>query len=156
MKLNLGAGNRTLPGYLSVDIAPPADVIVDLSKYPWPWPDSSISEVFAHEVLEHLPSKRDSMNELWRILVPGGLADIWVPTIRGVGACCDPTHLTFWSAGDFEYYQKGNWARERFRSSEYYGVKADFEIVGTPEQSMYSNSFGEPVWHVRVVMRAIK
>ena len=154
LKLNLGASDRAFPGFLSVDIVPPADVIADLSQA-WPWPDSTVDEILAFDVFEHISSKRHSMNELWRVLRPGGKATIEVPTIRGAGACCDPTHVSFWSAGDFEYYEKGNFARERFRASAYYGVKADFRIVSmTP--SVYPNRFGEEVWKVKAVLEALK
>lgn len=155
MRLNLGCCDRHLEGYLNVDIVPPADQIANLAEYPWPWADSTVDEVYAHDVFEHLPDKRATMNELWRILRNGGRADIWVPTIRGVGACCDPTHITYWSAGDFEYYEAGNFARERFRRSEYYGIKADFRIV-SHEQIVYKNKFDEDVWKVRMILEAIK
>lgn len=153
MKLNLGACDRPFPGYLSVDIVPPADVVADLSK-PWPWADSTIEAVKAFDIFEHLPDKRHTMNELWRILRPGARAEIEVPTIRGVGAVCDPTHCSYWSGGDFEYYEKGNYARERFRN--YYGIKSDFCIVGKPSQKSYKNKFGEEVWKFSIVLQAIK
>lgn len=153
VKLNLGACDRALEGYLSVDIAPPADQIADL-RQAWPWPDSSVDAVFAHDIFEHLPDKRQTMNELWRVLKPGARADVCVPTIRGVGAVCDPTHVSYWSAGDFEYYETGNFARERFRHS--YGIAADFRIIGQPEQTVYQNRFGEEVWKVRVILEAVK
>lgn len=154
MKLNLGSSDRHFPGFLSVDIAPPADWVCDLTKI-WPWPDSSVDEVVAFDIFEHMPDKRHSMNELWRVLKPGGRATIEVPTIRGVGAVCDPTHCSYWSAGDFEYYEKGNYARERFRGSAYYGINADFRIVSAV-QSDYDNKFGEKVWKVKVVLEAVK
>lgn len=156
LRLNLGANDRTLPGFLSVDICPPADQLVNLAEYPWPWGDSTVEEVFAHDVFEHLPNKRETMNELWRILRPGGRADVCVPTIRGVGAVCDPTHVSYWSCGDFEYYEHGNYARERFRNSSYYGVRADFRIIGEPFQEMYRNKFNEEVWKVRITLEAVK
>jgi len=154
MRLNLGSCDRVISGFVAVDICEPADVIADLSQ-PWPWPDSSVEEVLAFDVFEHLQDKRQTMNELWRVLRSGGRATIEVPTIRGVGAVCDPTHVSFWSAGDFEYYEKGNYARERFRGSSYYGVKADFRIVSL-DQSSYKNKFGEDVWKVKVVLEALK
>lgn len=153
MRLNLGACDRTIPGYLSVDICPPADVVADLAD-PWPWADSSVDAVKAFDIIEHLPDKRHTMNELWRVLKSGGQAEIEVPTIRGVGAVCDPTHCSYWSAGDFEYYEKGNNARERFR--KYYGIKADFRIIGKPSQRCYKNRFGEEVWKVNITLEAIK
>lgn len=154
LRLNLGACDRIFPGFSSVDIVPPADELADL-RQAWPWSDSSIEEVLAFDVFEHLPDKRHTMNELWRVLKPGGRATIEVPTLRGVGACCDPTHESFWSAGDFEYYEKGNFARERFRGSSYYGVKADFKILSM-SPSMYQNKFGEEVWKVKAVIEAMK
>lgn len=154
MRLNLGANDRRVDGFVSVDVCQPADEIADLTK-PWPWPDSSVEEVLAFDVFEHLPDKRQTMNELWRVLRPGGVARIEVPTVRGVGAVCDLTHVSYWSCGDFEYYEKGNYARERFRGSPYYGVNADFRIVHV-EQSMYPNKFGEEVWKAKVVLEALK
>ena len=154
MKLNLGACDRREDGFLSVDIVPPADVIADLTKA-WPWPDSSVAEVIAHDVFEHLPDKRHTMNELWRVLAPGAIATVTVPTLPGVGVCCDPTHVSLWSAGDFEYYEKGNYARERFRNSEYYAVKADFRIVDA-KPSHYVNRFGETVTKWRFVLECLK
>ena len=152
MKLNLGARDRKVAGFQSVDIAPPADIIADLSQ-PWPWPDSSIDVVLAQDIFEHLPDKIHTMNELWRVMKPGARAHIEVPTVRGVGAVCDPTHCSYWSAGDFEYYEKGNFARERFRNS--YPIKADFKILHH-EQSVYQNKFKEKVWKAKVVLEAIK
>lgn len=154
LKLNLGAADRHIDGYQSVDLVPPADIIADLTQA-WPWPDSSIEEVLAYDVIEHLPNKRQTMNEIWRVLVPGGIARIEVPTTRGAGAHCDPTHVSYWTAGDFEYYERGNFARERFRNSPYYAIKADFQIVSI-FQSSYANAFGETVWKASVVLKAVK
>ena len=154
MRLNLGSNDRAFPGFRSVDIVPPADEIADLTQR-WPWPDSSVEEILAFDAFEHLPNKRHTMNELWRVLQPGGIATVEVPTLPGVGACCDPTHTSTWSAGDFEYYEKGNYARERFRGSEYYGIKADFRIVSM-EPSSYQNRFGETVTKVKAVLEAMK
>lgn len=53
LRLNLGCANRIIPGFVGVDIAPPADVIADLSA-PWQWKDSSVDEVLALDVCEHI------------------------------------------------------------------------------------------------------
>ena len=155
VKLNLGCADRAIEGFLSVDIVPPADVIVDLRDFMWPWDNSSVECVVAHDIFEHLPDKRHTMNELWRVLKPGGRADICVPTAPGVGAWQDQTHASVWTAGDFEYYEKGNYARERFRGSEYYGVRADFRIVKW-HWANYENKFGEEVKKFRILLECIK
>ena len=55
MRLNLGCSDRRIDGFTGVDIAPGPEVdqIVDLEG-PWPWPDSSVLEVRAHDVAEHI------------------------------------------------------------------------------------------------------
>jgi len=152
MKLNLGACDRRFEGFLSVDIVPPADIVADLSK-PWPWPDSSIDEVKAYDIFEHLPDKRHTMNELWRVLKPGAAAEIEMPTAaKGAGAFCDPTHVSYWTASDFEYYEKGNFARERFRG--YYGINADFRIK-LISHTKYRTRYDD-IWKMRVILEAVK
>ncbi len=155
MKLNLGACDRRFSGFLSVDIVPPADVIADLTKA-WPWPTSSVDEVLAYDVFEHLPSKRHTMNELWRILKPGARATIQIPhATDGDGGHCDPTHVSYWTTSDFEYYVPGIPERERFRSSSYYGVLADFRVVSMDRQR-HERRFGGYVIEILAVIEAVK
>jgi predicted SAM-dependent methyltransferase len=155
MKLNLGSADRRIPGFLSVDIEPPADVVTDLTGA-WPWPDSSVDEIVANDIFEHLPSKRHSMNELWRVLLPGGKAVIVVPSAsKGDGGFCDPTHVSYWTASDFEYYEIGNFARERFRGSAYYGVKADFRVISVIEDRYQTKWRGE-VYKITATLEAAK
>ena len=141
MKLNLGSFDHRLDGFKSVDIDAAAnpDFIADLNNT-WPWPDNSIEEVYAIDVLEHLVNKRHTMNELWRILIPGGIARIVVPhATLGDGGHCDPTHVSYWTQSDFEYYTPFDFfgrevgERQRFRNSSYYAINADFKILNLNE-----------------------
>lgn len=128
MRLNLGCCDAILPGYVNVDVVdgPGVDLVADLSK-PWPWLDGTIERVRAHDVIEHLPDKIHTMNELWRVLEPGGIAEVAVPTTDGTGAFQDPTHVSFWNRRSFLYYEAGNIYRDRFARS--YGVRAAFRVV---------------------------
>jgi SAM-dependent methyltransferase len=159
--LNLGANDRRLAGYLSVDIAPPADIIADLTQ-PWPWPDSSIDEVIAFSVFEHLPDKRQSMNELWRVLKPRGKAQLVIPhATQGDGGHCDPTHRSYWTQSDFEYYCPGLPERERFRKSPYYAIHADFKVLnlnhmGHIPMRYHTRPFGGHVMEMEVELEAVK
>ncbi len=155
LKLNLGCSDTRIAGFLNVDVVSPADVIADLSQ-PWPWADSSVAEIIARDVFEHIADKRHSMNEAWRVLAPGGVLTIEVPSAsRGDGGFCDPTHVSYWTTSDFEYYEKGNFARERFRNSSYYGVKADYAVIGV-DQQRYSTKFGGEVYKITAVLQALK
>jgi SAM-dependent methyltransferase len=44
-----------------------------------PFPDGSFDRVIAAEVLEHIPADQAAMNELARVLAPGGVAAVTVP-----------------------------------------------------------------------------
>src|SRR4051812_40995939 len=127
LRVSLGWCNPAPPGFVQADTCPIGGVpLVDL-RQPWPWGDSSLAEVHASDVIEHLPDKTLTMNELWRVLAPGGTAEIAVPTTDGPGAWQDPTHVSFWNRRSFLYYEAGNRYRERFARA--YGIRAAFRTV---------------------------
>ena len=66
-RLNLGCCDNHKSGFINVDICPPADVVCDLREV-WPWGESSIEMIRAHDIIEHLPDKVHTMNEIWRVL----------------------------------------------------------------------------------------
>lgn len=134
VKLNLGSSDDHKPGYINVDQVSPADIITDLRKT-WPWGDSSVDEVYAHDVAEHM-SKIHFMNEAWRVLKPGGILDLAVPCVMlstgqvNPGAFADPTHVSFWTMDD-KYYYCTDWDNpqgERGRLGPAYGIVALFSI----------------------------
>ena len=94
--LNLGAGNKIMPGVVNHDrIAhrPEIDVAWDLDVLPWPWPDNSFDLIIASSVLEHLHiDLLASINECWRILDKGGRLWVKVPHWNNESAYNDPTH----------------------------------------------------------------
>ena len=152
LKLNLGSSDRAFPGFVAVDMAMPADMLADLSK-PWPWKDSSVDEVRAHDIFEHLPSRIQTMNELHRVLKPGGRATVEVPSAaHGAGFAQDPTHVSPWCMNSFQYFQDGSIATKRFSAA--YGITARFKIVHLGEYE-YMDAF-EPVWKVTTILEAVK
>jgi len=150
IRLNLGCCDHRVPGYQGIDICggPAVDQVVDLSKAPWPWEDSSVQEILAADVIEHLPNKTATMNELWRVLEPGGCVKIVVPTTDGPGAFQDPTHVSFWNRNSFHYFEDRNIYRERFAKS--YGIQARFRIV---DASTKSSQDGPKLY---IVLEAVK
>lgn len=149
MHINLGCSNDLLYDYLNVDIVPPADRIVDLSRYPWPFVDSCAEEIRAHDILEHLPSKILSMNEIHRVLRASGRLDLFVPTTDGRGAFQDPQHVTFWTPNDLFYFCEEYAEWQRFHVA--YGITAHFRVV-YEEHEEYPNK----VWKLRAVLEAVK
>jgi SAM-dependent methyltransferase len=51
------------------------------------------------------------MNELYRVLAPGGWIISRTPSTDGRGAFQDPTHVSFWNPNSFWYYTRREQAR---------------------------------------------
>ena len=152
MKLNFGASDKSAAGFLSVDICPPADVVADLAQA-WPWSDSSVDEVLAEHIFEHLPDRIHTMNELHRVLRPGGRARIVVPSAsKGAGFAQDPTHKSQWCLNSFQYFEAGTLAHRRFARS--YGITAAFKVCALNEESY--QDVREQVFLVIAVLEALK
>jgi glycosyltransferase involved in cell wall biosynthesis len=110
LRLNLGCGRDHLAGWVNVDQFPGShpDVVHDLERFPWPFPDDCAGEVLLKHVLEHLG--RDSatflgiMGELYRVCAPGARVRILVPHPRHRDFLQDPTHVRPVLAEMFEHF----------------------------------------------------
>ena len=80
IRLNLGAGDTKLPGYIAVDRKNGQEV------YPLAYEDNSVDEIYASHILEHF-----GLNEILKVLQnwvsklkPGGLMKIAVPDFQKI------------------------------------------------------------------------
>ena len=98
-KLNLGSGDKRIPGFLNVDkfdtFVP--DIVHDLEVFPYPFLDSEIDEIKLIHVLEHIGQAPDVfikiMQELYRICCNHANIYISVPHPRHDDFFADPTHV---------------------------------------------------------------
>jgi SAM-dependent methyltransferase len=124
MKLNLGSGSKTRDGYINIDIDESAqpDLILDISTG-LPYSDNSVDEIIAYDFLEHI--KPDKVifviNEIWRVLKPGGRFEHLTPSTDGRGAFQDPTHVSFWNINSWLYFCDSTECGK-------YGIKSRFKI----------------------------
>lgn len=99
VRLNLGAGNQRLQaGFVTIDANPQMDPDIVATLPPIPLPNESVSDIYASHFLEHL-SDSDVialMADAWRVLVPGGRLEVFVPYAFSHGAVQDPTHKSQW------------------------------------------------------------
>lgn len=131
IKYNLGCGNIPLEGFIGVDIAktPSVDIVYDLTKFPWKFAKTnSAEEVYASHFVEHLdgPERIKFMEEIYRILKPGGRAMFITPYYNSIRASQDPTHK--WppvSEASYYYFNK-QWRDSNNLS--HYGIKCDFDF----------------------------
>jgi hypothetical protein len=99
MRLNLGCGGRKFSDWINVDKFPTCgpDQVVDLERFPWPWPDNSVDEVRMYHVLEHLGAETavylGIIKELYRVCRDGAAINIIVPHPRHDDFIGDPTHV---------------------------------------------------------------
>jgi len=103
LKVDIGGGINPYPGYKTVDIRDTADWVADLNEG-IPLPDNSVGVLNASHILEHLYDKHKIMQEIHRVLAPGGWVFIEVPSTDGRGAFQDPTHVSYWNENCFLYY----------------------------------------------------
>lgn len=98
IRLDIGCGGSKQPGFVGIDMLdlPGVDIVHDLEVTPWPLPDECVLTAVASHVLEHInPHKGvfiDVMNEIWRVLKPGGQFAFVVPYAGSHGYYQDPTH----------------------------------------------------------------
>lgn len=59
-------------------------------------------------VLEHLDNPMQVMEELHRLLKPGGKIKVIVPYFRSRWAFIDPTHKTFYTVDSFAYFDQNH------------------------------------------------
>ncbi|MBF0624978.1 MAG: methyltransferase domain-containing protein [Magnetococcales bacterium] len=87
LRLNLGCGDKILPGYLNVDVAASRsgerpDLLCDLSGA-LPLPDSVADEILAVHLIEHFCQWQvgDVLREWLRVLKPGGRLVLECPNL---------------------------------------------------------------------------
>lgn len=137
--IDLACGNNKKEGFKGIDIAQTdsTDYVFDLTKYPWPIESESAEEVHCSHYVEHIPhdinnpnDQRDGliqfMDEVYRILKPGGKLTVIVPYLTSFRAFQDPTHRRFVCKESFYYFNK-EWMDTNKLS--HYGIKSNFDVI---------------------------
>ena len=144
LKLDLGCGLTPKEGFEGVDVrGGVAKYEVDLFRFPWPFEDKSVDEIYASHFLEHIPlrdvEERDVapghqyylgadmllafMDECYRIMKPDAWMTITVPSGRSSRAFWDPTHRRFFMQETFCYFSE-EW--RVFNSLQHYRISTNF------------------------------
>jgi len=92
--LDCGAGGRTHPRILSVEMVPHPNNTVQADGRQLPFRADSFALVLSQAVLEHVPDPQAYVDELERVLAPGGL--LWIEA-----AFLQPVHQAPWHFQNF-------------------------------------------------------
>ena len=148
VKINLGSGYRPREGFINIDSREECgpDLCYDVTDG-LPFEDNSVDYVLATDFLEHIPIGLvvGVIEDIYRILKPGGTLEHLTPSTDGRGAFCDPTHVSFWNAASWLYYTS-----DEHRSL--YGIQAKFE--GQSKDIVTNETWG--IIHTHGILTAIK
>lgn len=137
VEIDLGCGFRK-KGNLGIDLTKKgtsADLICRLGFEPIPLEDEVADTIWCRDFLEHIPkawySERSQMlrypvielmNEIWRILKPGGMFTSLTPCYPALEVHRDPTHLSVWTLESMAYFCG------KYPAARVYGVKTNFVL----------------------------
>lgn len=104
--VDLGCGTNKHDGALGIDIVDTsdADLVMDLSEFPWELPSDSFSMVYCMDILEHVSEPLQFLEEVYRIAEDGANIRIKTPHFTNPNTWADPTHKRPFSARMFSDY----------------------------------------------------
>lgn len=119
-KLNLACGRIPLDGWINLDNKdlPGVDIVYDIEQLPLPFEDGRMDEILCYDILEHL-DYIPLLQDLHRILKPGGMITIKVPHFTSRDNHIDPTHRKQFSIRTFDFFVEGS----RYERDYYFDFK---------------------------------
>ena len=107
IRLNMGCGNKRRKGFIGVDRFPceAVDVIADLTGR-LPFADASVDEVWADNVIEHIPDLGALMTEINRVCRDNAAVTLITPHFTSLSSWRDPTHVHHLSYFSMHHFEK--------------------------------------------------
>lgn len=110
--LDAGCGSRKLPGAIGLDVSADtaADVVHDLNVFPYPLDDGSFDHILMQDVIEHVEHPIRVVEEMHRLLRPGGRLQLRTPHFSSSLAYGDPSHTHYFSAAAIRTFAEPGFA----------------------------------------------
>ena len=129
--LDIGSGRHRRPNTLCLDKSPLVnpDVLHDLDIYPYPFEDNTFEYIYCHHVIEHIADIVRFMEEVHRILKPGGNLMIYTPHFSSSNSWTDPTHNHHLGYFSFDYFSdNGDKENDLYSSARFHITLRRFEF----------------------------
>lgn len=106
MKINLGCGDKRVPGFVGVDRHRTAavELVCDVERS-LPFRDSTIEAIHLDNLIEHVLDITALLRELVRVGRSGARITIVTPHFSSLASWMDPTHLHHLSYGSMGHYE---------------------------------------------------
>jgi ubiquinone/menaquinone biosynthesis C-methylase UbiE len=129
--LDIGCGNSKAPGALGVDMHADtqADIVHDLNKYPWPFPDNEFDLVICNDILEHLEDVIKAIEEIHRVSRKGATVQIRVPHFSSPQAYADITHKHFFTSESFDCFCEENHLQKYYSKARFKKISMKFNFT---------------------------
>lgn len=104
--IDIGCGDRKTEDAVGVDVCmlPGVDVVHDLNSFPYPFKNKSFDRVVMNNIIEHLDDPIRVMQEVYRILAPGGVVHIEVVYWNHRHSASDPQHKHMFNEHSWEFF----------------------------------------------------
>ncbi len=165
ISLDLGSGPHPKNPFkadiaLGLDVAALSDAVqaCELGIDPLPFANSSVDFVTAFDLIEHIPRTGGQkpnanpfiylMNEVWRVMKPGGQFYAQTPAYPFPSAFSDPTHVNVITADTVRYFAAEKLgdgsliADDRLELGRRYGFKGRFTAL----RNYSSQTYGHQIW----------
>lgn len=110
IRLDIGCGANKQENFVGIDIRPleGVDIVHDVESFPWPLPDECVTTAVCSHLVEHINPHKfgfiNFMNEVWRVMKPGGEIAIACPHGASPGFLQDPTHCNALNETTWAYF----------------------------------------------------
>lgn len=109
IKIDIGGGREPRPGHVNVDLRqiPEVDLMADAATLPFA--DNSIDHIHANSLVPHIPDLNQAMEELSRVLSPGGTLVLRATHAHSTGIVADPDHSNWsWTSETPKWYDNNS------------------------------------------------
>lgn len=130
-RLNLGCANNHEAGFVNLDKNPEVnpDVVHDMECLPLPFPDSSFDSVLGSHIFEHIHNFVPLMEDIYRVLAPGGYLIGITPYGSSDNAWDNPHHVRSFSESTWQYFDQDLYKGNHAGNGATEGYKGDFKVV---------------------------